>query len=559
MIIALMVLVAAAVLPAAQPVAKQAEMTVKLQQGDIVGSRAETPNGRPYYTFRSIPYAKPPVGPLRFKDPEPAPTWTGVRDGLMPIPRCPQTNVTAAGAVMGQEDCLYLNVYTPKLDSSKLPVMVYIHGGGFILGSAEDETPEPLMQKDVVVVSMNYRLGALAFLSTGDDVLPGNLGLKDQNLALRWVHNNIRDLGGDPHQVTIFGVSAGGISVHLHVLSPRSAGLFHRAIIQSGTALMPGIFPPPRKGAIRLGKALKCNGKESHQLLACFNEASVEDLVKTLGRLSDWHNLQMKIGLTVDGTFLPKHPAALHRAGYFNRVHVIAGAAQDDGNVFSAGLLSKSGKGVLQQLNENFTKLGPILLGLKHEENPVYLARRIFFKYMDDLHVTREKEFAFTRLLGKAYFNAPNTQLVEFLVPHTKTYMYQFDHPPPMSLMHSVMNVTQTREMAGHGDDLLYLFQLPPEKAALTPRRPQDLHMQEILVNLWTNFASTGNPTIKGSMGFRWSAVKYGRPLQYLSLTTTPTMRTLNAKNQDFWNSLPTKNNKMLYPERFLEDYNPSR
>ncbi|XP_050695281.1 cholinesterase 1-like isoform X1 [Eriocheir sinensis] len=559
MMITALVLVAMAALAAAQPVTEQADVRVTLQQGDILGSRVVATNGRPYYTFRSIPYANPPVGPLRFKDPEPAPAWSGVRNGSMPIPKCPQYNLLSPGVVMGQEDCLYLNVYTPKLNSSKLPVMVRIHGGGFILGSAEDATPEPLMQKDVVVVSINYRLGALALLSTGDDVLPGNLFLKDQTLALRWVQDNIRDLGGDPQQVTIFGISAGGISVHLHVLSPRSAGLFQRAIIQSGTALSPGLFSPPREGAILFSKELNCTGEESQKLLACFNEARVEDLVKTSSRLSEWYDIQMKIGLTVDGVFLPDHPAALHKAGRINKVHVIAGATQDDGNVFSEGLLGKYGEEALQQLNENFTKAGPILLGLEHEENPVYLARRIFFNYMDDLHVTREKEFAFTRLLGEAYFNAPNAQMVEFLVPHTKTYMYQFDHCPPKSLMQVGMNVTQTREMAGHADDMLYLFQLPPEKAALTPKRPQDLHMQEILVDLWTNFASTGNPTINGTLGFRWPALTPGKPLQYLSLTTTPTMWPLECMNQDFWNSLPTKNNKMLYPERFLEDCNPSR
>ncbi|MPC17299.1 Esterase FE4 [Portunus trituberculatus] len=162
---------------------------------------------------------------LLHQNPEPADPWSGVRNGSLPIPKCPQLSSRVPGAIEGQEDCLYLNVYTPKPSPSNLPVMVYIHGGGFAISSAgEGGSPAPLMQKDIVLVTMNYRLGTLGFLSTNDNILPGNLGLKDQVLALQWVQDNIELFGGNPKQVTIFGVSAGGISVHFHILSPSSKG-----------------------------------------------------------------------------------------------------------------------------------------------------------------------------------------------------------------------------------------------------------------------------------------------------------------------------------------------
>lgn len=551
----LVTLVAAAVAAAAT---EQSTLEVTLKQGAILGSREEATNGRVYYSFRSIPYAKPPVGPLRFKDPEPAPAWSGVRNGSLPIPKCPQTNFLAPGKIDGQEDCLYLDVYTPSPSSSGLPVMVYIHGGGFILGAAmEGSSPAPLMQKDVVVVGITYRLGSLGFLSTGDSVLPGNLGLKDQTMALRWVQDNIRDFGGDPMQVTIFGVSAGGVSVHFQILSPGSEGLFQRAILHSGTALVPETVESPRRGAIAISKALNCTGEESQQLLACFTDATLEDLVNVASSVGEWNNQPIPVAPCVDGVFLPDHPAVLIKEGYYNKVDMMSGTVQDEGNVMTAVLFSAAGKPALQELNDNFTKAGPIMLKTELEEDPVYLARRLMLKdmaYNTDFNITSEDEMAFTKLYGDRIFQAPNVQTVEFHAkePTTKTFMYQFDHLSEMSIMSIYTNASSERPMAGHGDDIMYMFQLPAPFPPMTS--VQDLHVRDILVTLWTNFAATGNPTVNGTLGFRWTPVDSQGPLNYLSLTTSPTMKTVDSQDHEFWSSLPTKITKVLYPERFREE-----
>lgn len=529
--------------------AEQDTVQATLKQGAILGSRDETTNGRVYYTFKSIPYAKPPVGSLRFKDPEPAPAWSGVRNGSLPIPKCPQPDLLAPNNVAGQEDCLYLNVYTPRPYSSNLPVMVFIHGGGFVISAAEHQgsSPKPLMEKDVVVVAMNYRLGALGFLATGDNVLPGNLGLKDQILALQWVQDNIMDLGGDPNKVTIFGESAGGMSVHYHIFSPLAAGLFRRAIMQSGTAMIP-MNTSLKKSAIKIGKALNCTGEKSQQLMACISEATAEDLVKAPGPLQSWTESPYPVGPCVDGTYLPDYPEVLLKDGLYNRVDVMSGSTKDDGNLFWLSLLP-----YLENFRENFTRTGPAGLLTREEENSVYLARRIMLYYMQnrtDFNLTAKDEYIITKAAGDRYFLVPNMMALEFHAkdPSTKTFMYQFDHPPEKSLMFMFINVTQEREMAGHGDDLLFLFYFPP----IGPlKRLQDLHVQEILVNLFTNFASTGNPTINGTLGFRWTPVDRQGPLHYLSITATPKMQMVDKQLREFWTSMPTKINKVLYPERF--------
>ncbi|KAK7083393.1 hypothetical protein SK128_020036, partial [Halocaridina rubra] len=193
---------------------------IDVSQGRIVGQVKIVANYT-FHSFESIPFAKPPVGALRFKDPEPADPWVGDLNATLAPPTCPQF------IVVGDEDCLYLNVYTP-VDSlnqtESLPVMVYIHGGAFYLGGSYFfRGVQPLVQHNVIMVTINYRLGVLGFLSTEDAAAPGNQGLKDQTLALQWVHDNIAAFGGDPDKITIFGESAGSASVHYQLITPYAS------------------------------------------------------------------------------------------------------------------------------------------------------------------------------------------------------------------------------------------------------------------------------------------------------------------------------------------------
>ncbi|CAG7730933.1 unnamed protein product, partial [Allacma fusca] len=236
---------------------------IEITSGKLTGAQKVSRNGRAYAEFRGIPYAQQPLDDLRFEPPRPVkpwgtPGWDATRDG----PFCLQYDLLTH-VLLGDEACLFLNVATPNLGisdktatdpKSLFPVMVYFYGGAFMSGYSIVYSPAYFMDEDVVMVVINYRVGLFGFLNTGDEVVRGNMGLKDQTMALRWVKENIAYFGGDPDRVTLMGQSAGGSSSHLHMLSPLSKGLFHRAISQSGNALNYFAFTKdPRSQALRLG------------------------------------------------------------------------------------------------------------------------------------------------------------------------------------------------------------------------------------------------------------------------------------------------------------------
>ena len=289
--------------------------------GRVQGVEGETSRGSPYVRFNRMPYAEAPVGPLRLRDPVAKLPWRGVLDGAAATPKCPQTDLLTGNAT-GQEDCLFLNIYTPRLpelgifSTSLKPVMLWIHGGGFTLGDATELTnPELLVDEDVVFVAIQYRLGLLGWLARENDpVLPGNLGLKDQQEAMRWVQRNIAFFGGDPRKVTIFGESAGAISAHLHILSPAARNLFRAAILQSGTALMGYerlVHTPKAKSGEEAVRALGCQ----EDTLACLQDLDLGTFLEPVGLIGDQQWLDSAAAQPV----LPFNPLEQLMTGSFHR------------------------------------------------------------------------------------------------------------------------------------------------------------------------------------------------------------------------------------------------
>nr|CAD7197734.1 unnamed protein product [Timema douglasi] len=270
-----------------------------LLRGVAVTSRA---SGGTYYRFQGIAYAKPPVGELRFKvvpAPQDPDSWNGTKDALSEGASCPQSGKS-------QEDCLYLNVYSPQLpestESSLKPVMVWIHGGGFIKGSGTTKGfgPDYLVDEGIVVVTINYRLGVIGFLSLEGTDVASNVGLKDQAAALRWVKQNIAKFGGDPDNVTIFGQSAGGASVNYQILSPLSAGLFTRAISESGSVFNPWSYmSDPRERAFRMGQALGYTGDDDQALVDFLRTLTADELIAAQGKA-----LSQEIATSMDIVYL---------------------------------------------------------------------------------------------------------------------------------------------------------------------------------------------------------------------------------------------------------------
>ncbi|EAT34191.2 AAEL013543-PA, partial [Aedes aegypti] len=261
------------------------DVIVQITPGKIRGVKEVLPNGKDYFRFSGIPYAEPPVGDLRFKPPVPVQKFDhDVLDCQKEGSNCysymyyPPENEGFAS-----EDCLFLNVYTPKLpegqDVATLPVMLWIHGGGFNLesGDAAIYGPEFLLQEEVVVVTCNYRLGTFGFLCLPSVGIYGNMGLKDQRLVLKWVNENISRFGGDPSNVTLFGESAGGASVHLNYLADSSRQYFHKAICMSGVSYNPWVLQTnPEAKARKLAELLGAKSTSDNDILM---EANAKDLL----------------------------------------------------------------------------------------------------------------------------------------------------------------------------------------------------------------------------------------------------------------------------------------
>ncbi|XP_045613397.1 juvenile hormone esterase isoform X2 [Procambarus clarkii] len=555
----------------AEVVAGEAPL-VTTHEGRVAGVIEASTKGRVFYSYYGLPYAKPPLGPLRLKDPAPVEPWEGVRDGSRLPEMCLQVPFgdTVAGVrlppegLSGSEDCLYLNVFTPREPAglrdqpaglrdqpAGLPVMVYIHGGGFFSGGTNEYLPHALLNHDIVLVVLQYRLGTLGFLSTEDSVIPGNFGLKDQTLALQWVQRNIHHFGGDKTKVTIFGQSAGGASVHYHMLSPKSDGLFARAIMQSGTSLSPwALARTHRTQAQYVAAALGCPTQRASQaILQCLQDSDGRSLAALAHDFFKWSILPMTVTPRVDGDFLQEEPGLLVREGRFRKVELMAGSVREEGAMFTHAMLTN--KELVSALKSNFSEIAPVTLQCEGESaDPVALARSIFTYYLGDQElepVARSDQL--TKMFSDRLVSVDVEQVVKHQAKFTSTYRYVLTHRGHLSFS-DVFPTDVGSHWVSHCDDLLYLFRA--DSILKLPHDLQDhvdLHLRDTITSLWTNFAATGNPTPDDSLGFTWRPSTEDN-LQYLALTPNPTMEAdLRHEVRRFHASLPTTMNQALHPQ----------
>lgn len=503
-------------------------VTVETEKGTLRGQEktSEFFSCKKYFSFQGIPYAKPPLGQLRFKDPEEPEAWSGVRDALKEGNDCSQIHLLDQ-ASFGSEDCLYLNVYTPQVNAQGLPVMVWIHGGGFTSGSGSSELhgPDYLMEQDVVLVTINYRLGVLGFLCLDHEEVPGNAGLKDQTMALRWVQKNIIKFGGDPNNVTIFGVSAGGASVHYHVLSPLSQGLFHRAIIQSGTALNHwalNIRDNAIDRAFRLGKALGCDTKDINKLLQFLREVSVNDFLTTVNSILTEDEVLHGVPLpfvpcvevpATSQSFLPLSPRELLKLGRFTKIPIIIGSSSNEGVVSLMGY--KLTEETIGKEAERFHKFILQDMGLSPDsENGKQILKEIKQFYFENLPVTMENVGSFLDLIGDVLFDVGIDESVRLMVETTEpapTYDYGFTHcliNSYNSMMAETMNLSSALKDACHGVDLSFFFS-HTLKGIKKPTYEDEQFIAK-MTKMWATFAKTGNPNYEG-IETKWEPVNKNR------------------------------------------------
>jgi para-nitrobenzyl esterase len=462
-------------------------------------------------SFLGMPYAAPPVGPARWQPPAAAPNWHGLRDATSFAPHCAQS-ASAFGLASQSEDCLYLNVFTPtrqtaaKSDAKHAglaPVMVWLHPGAFMYGESDDFDARDLVKHGVVVVTFNYRLGALGFMAhsalTAESGTSGNFGLQDQQAALRWVQRNIEAFGGDPGNVTIFGESAGGVSVHAHMVSPQSAGLFHRAIAQSAgySLTQPTLATAESEGAA-FANAVGC----SNQDLACLRAVPVSTL------LANQSSSPTAYLPKVDGSVLPLSIGTAFATGQFNRVPVIEGSTHDEFRLFVATLFVFSG---IPVNSATYTSLIAATLSV-----PASTAQAIATYYYP-LAAYPSAPIALGAVGTDAVF-ACNTRLAaRLLAQYVPTWVYEFNDAdaPQVFLPNAGFPYG-----AFHTSELSYLFDVRENvpAPAFTPAQEQ---LASTMKTYWTQFAREANPNATGATA--WAAYAPGTSDAFLSLTgSTP-------------------------------------
>jgi para-nitrobenzyl esterase len=469
-------------------------LTVKTAQGKVQG---KTINDGKVKAFLGMPYAAPPTGALRWKAPEPPAKWKGVRDATRYGAHCYQGHVYADMIFQDSgpsEDCLYLNVFTSAdvKGKSKLPVMFWIHGGGYAGGSASEprHNGDFLPTKGVVLVTINYRLGVFGFLVTDDMAkeaggTAGNYGLQDMVAALRWVKGNIANFGGDPDNVTIFGESAGSSAVSTLMASPLAQGLFQKAIGESGGAL----------SDVRPSDALEARTRRGSDWVATLGVKTLAELrslpAETLIE-AEQKDDAVRFSTVVDGRLLTEPVSATYAAGKQAHVPLLAGWNRDENNELAKGMTVEKWKAWAA---EHF--------GDRAEE---FL--RLFPGETDEQAVRSSIDY------GSDSFIAFSTW--KWVDAHRKTgdapvYRYHFEQAAPPSKFHP-------DPVAFHSDDIEYVFgTLDTRPGAVW--NADERRLSDEMMSYWTNFAKTGDPNGQGLPV--WP--KYGADSQLIHLDSTIT------------------------------------
>ena len=461
-------------------------------RGLIVGDKQDV------CVYKGIPYADPPVGDLRWKPPRTVKPWRGVRDCFEFGAACPQTVPLLLAAIPEMsigaplsEDCLFLNVWAPAAaKSAKLPVLYWIHGGGFVMGAASQPLydAEELARLGCIVVSVNYRIGLFGFLahpalsSESPDHVSGNYGLLDQIEGLRWVRRNIAAFGGDPQRVTIFGESAGGISVLCLMVAPEARGLFNGAIAQSATALdlipVGGQNPAKPDTAEQIGRRLiaacglgdSTDPRQMRQLDArlLVKAAPVDGGPFRPGSPLRFKPPSVVVGPAVDGHLIPDRPTRLFAVGREHPVPLIIGNTRDEMALFLlTARMPADEAGYLKTLKEDFGEFAaPIAQA--YPAGDASQIRSAAVQLATDLSFSVEARF-----IARSHAAAGN-----------KVFRYQFSRGTRRGFLQFLG--------AHHGADVAFVFQRP------LGRDEQELRISRTIGQYWTHFAATGDPNVQG-------------------------------------------------------------
>ncbi|XP_026840126.1 esterase B1 isoform X2 [Drosophila persimilis] len=550
---------------------KEREIVATTTLGKVRGRYQKYRSGERggYYSFKGMRYGAAPIGARRFRSAEPEKPWSGIRDASREGQSCPHKNMIL-DTFKGDEDCLFVNVFTTRMpkedeessEQNRRPVMVWLHGGGFSFGSGNAFLygPDYLVAEDIVLVTLNYRLGPLGFLTAGPDA-PGNQGLKDQVLALKWVRDNIAAFGGDPAQVTVFGESAGASSVQLLLLSPMAKGLFHRAISQSGSALNPwSMSANSSKRASRLAANLGYVGaNRTEEILDFLRRVPAMKLVEAAPTTITAEDQRNNIGLpfvpNVEGywnqdseeeqfyeqPFITQHPSDMYHTQNFNSdVAYMTGYNTHEAMLFIRRL--RKNPQLLGIIENDFGRLVPQDLNATHVHDRVTREIRSF--YLGNKHVGIESVDEMIALLTDLMFlqGIRRTARNHAKYGSAPVYMYRFSFDGALGLYKRMLGIP--RPGVCHGDELGYLFKFGFFNLSLDPKS-LEVQVKNRMVRMWTNFAKYGTPTPDVEDPYlttKWAPIDPSNvmnSLNYLDISGTLAMKTNpEPERQRFWDEM---------------------
>ncbi|CRK92375.1 CLUMA_CG005926, isoform A [Clunio marinus] len=492
-------------------------------------------NQKAFEGFLGIPYAKPPTNELRLKDPQPTvEKWNDVYNATEEKMFCMQKNYFLPNpTVSGVEDCLYLYIYRPKNVMRNrrklLPVIIYLHGGGFFAGTAGPSITGAdffMDTEDVIVVTMNYRLGPLGFLSTGDINMSGNFGLKDQALAIKWTKDNIKAFGGDASNIALMGQSAGASSAHLHMMSsPKwSRNLFHKTIMLSGNGNGPYFYviENPLKQAKEFAKAIGIKDydeMQSEELAINLRRVDPEILIRACDKLKIWSIDPLTISRPVvedcqtHNGFLCNNPVEIWRSGDYVRVPMLTGFMDGDGGVRALAILEN--KTQLHDLNERFDELFPKLMEIENKSSEMNfkhlnMIKKRYFRGISE--ISNETSNDLIRIYTERSFITP---LFNTLSQHvqqdkkTPAYLYKFSFNSSLSYS-SFFTGNSKNYGAVHCDELIYLLKSPAIFPNQFEQNSIESKFRTKFVKFFTDFVANGKPNkISGKAVRQCEALNY--------------------------------------------------
>lgn len=503
---------------------------VTIAQGTLAGTE-----GDGLVKFMGVRYAQPPVGDKRWLPPEPVPAATGPVDAMKAGAGCAQ-GPSPWGTPSTAEDCLFLNVTVPGAANAmgfwqNRPVLVWFHGGGFTGGSGDVyDAGAMALENDVIVVTVNYRLGALGFMAhpalDAEDHPFANYGLMDQQQALRWVQSNIAAFGGNPNNVTVFGESAGAIAIYTHLVSPMASGLFQKAIIESGAPADEPLDVAEGRGNA-LAEKVGCPGDATPEAAACLRAVPVDKLVAAQA---------LPIATIIDGTLLQAPILDLLKAGAYNRMPVMNGTNRDEGNLIAAFIWDLSGAPLAAgDFGKAVGIVGNFIPRVGYTDRTYKVIATAY-----DPSGYDSPGLAAAQIITDAVIACPAFEANKIMAAFNPVFQYEMADTNAPSIVAGPVSFPYR---AAHFSELQYLFDLSSITIKDTPALTEEQQaMGKQMRAYWAAFARHGNPNSIGLPQWSTFNAKAGGPVQSLNTPQSKAVANFGASHQcDFWAGIERK------------------